>query len=198
MKLFYVPRTRATRPRWALEELGVPYELVRLDSSKGETHTAPHLLRHPLGHVPVLETDEGSIFESAAIVMHLADLYPEKKLIPPPGTFERARCYQWLFFAMSEVEAATLKVAAHARAKTTESPEAHEAKAAVMKVLAPLETHLGGSEYLLSSGFSVADVVLGSVVLWAHVLGAVSGAPNLSAYITRLKARPAWRASVAD
>ncbi len=198
MKLFYVPRTRATRPRWVLEELGVPYELVRLDSTKGETKAPAHLLRHPLGHVPVLETDDGSIFESAAIVMHLADLYPHKKLIPPPGTIDRARCYQWLFFAMSEAEAATIKVAGHVRAKTIESPEALEAKAAVMKTLAPVEAHLAGTDYLLASGFSVADVVLGSVVLWAHVLGAVSGAPHLAAYIARLKARPAWRASVAD
>lgn len=196
MKLYFVPRTRATRPRWLLEELGEPYELVRLDPTKGDTKTAEHLTRNPYGHVPVLETADGPIFESAAIALHLADLHPEKKLIPPVGTHERALCYQWTFFAMSEAESAAVKVAAHARAKTLDSPEANDAKAALMKTLQPLEAILGKQPFMLASGFSVADIVLGSVAIWAAGLGAVVGAPNLQGWIDRLKARPAWHTAV--
>ncbi len=196
MKLYFVPRTRATRPRWLLEELGEKYELVRLDPSTGETKTAEHLARNPWGHVPVLETAEGPVFESAAIALHLADLHPEKKLIPPPGTHERALCYQWTFFAMSEAESAAVKLAAHARARTLDTPEGHEAKAGVRKALHPLEAILARQPFMLASGFSVADVVLGSVVIWAAAMGAVTDAPHLQAYLERLKARPAWQASV--
>jgi glutathione S-transferase len=196
MKLYFVPRTRATRPRWLLEELGEPYELVRLDPTRGDTKTTEHLTRNPYGHVPVLETADGPIFESAAIALHLADLHPEKKLIPPVGTHERALCYQWTFFAMSEAESAAVKVAAYARAKTLDSPEANDAKAALMKTLQPLEAILGKQPFMLASGFSVADIVLGSVAIWAAGLGAVVGAPNLQGWIDRLKARPAWNTAV--
>ena len=94
MKLYYVPKTRASRPRWVLEELGVPYELVRLDPARAETRSAEHLERHPLGHVPVLEDRGQQIFESGAICLHLADLFPEKRLLPPPGSVERGLAYQ--------------------------------------------------------------------------------------------------------
>ena len=76
MKLYYVPKTRAVRPRWLLEELGVPYELVRLDPARGETRTPEHLARQPLGHVPVLEDGELRLFESSAICLHLAERGP--------------------------------------------------------------------------------------------------------------------------
>src|SRR5438105_1904684 len=102
MKLFYVPRTRSSRPRWLLEEMGVPFELVRLtppDARKPE-----HLALHPLGHVPVLQDGDFTLFESAAISLYLAEKFPEKKMLPPPGTRERALVYQWLFYAMTEVE----------------------------------------------------------------------------------------------
>lgn len=199
MKLFYVPKTRASRPRWLLEELGVPYELVRLDPSKGETKTPEHTARHPLQHVPVLETEDGALFESAAICLRLADLYPEKKLVPPPGTHERALLYQWLFYGMTELEP---KVAALAKERANKTaPEAQpmkDAHAAVAKVVAPLEKVLAGREYLVGGAFSVADVVVGSVVFWASRLGAVNDSPNVSAWLARLTARPAYKKATAD
>lgn len=199
MKLFYVPKTRASRPRWLLEELGVPYELVRLDPSKGETKTPEHTARHPLQHVPVLETDEGALFESAAICLRLADLYPEKKLVPAPGTHQRALLYQWLFYGMTEVEPKVSALAKERAAKT--APDAQpmkDAQAAVARVVAPLEQALAGREHLVGGSFSVADVVLGSIVFWASRLGAVRDSPNVSAWLARLTARPAFKRATAD
>jgi glutathione S-transferase len=63
-----------------------------------------HLLRHPLGRVPVIEEEGGFVFESAAIRLHLAELHPEAGLIPAPQSHERALVYQWTFFAMDELE----------------------------------------------------------------------------------------------
>ncbi|MEZ4302554.1 MAG: glutathione S-transferase N-terminal domain-containing protein, partial [Polyangiaceae bacterium] len=104
MKLYFAPRTRATRPRWLLEQLGEPYELVNVDLEKGEHKQLPYLRIHPLGRVPALVDGDAVIFESIAICMYLADKYPEKKLAPPVGTPERGQYYQWMLFAASELE----------------------------------------------------------------------------------------------
>src|SRR5947208_1981825 len=72
MKLYYAPQTRATRPRWMLEEIGAPYELVRLQLSKGEHKQPEHLKIHPHGAVPAFSDDEVTMFESAAICAYLA------------------------------------------------------------------------------------------------------------------------------
>ena len=198
MKLYFVPRTRSTRPRWMLEELGVPYELVRLDPAKGETRTDEHTTRHPLQHVPVLETREGSIFESAAIVLHLADLHPEKKLLGAPGSHARAQAYQWLFFAMTELEPPCIEYALHLRAKTEGSPEAALAKDKFSMAVRPLERRFSANDYLIGDEFSAADVVVGAVLSWANAMGLISEAPNLSVYVERIKDRPAFKAAFGD
>ncbi|MFZ5444906.1 MAG: glutathione S-transferase family protein [Myxococcota bacterium] len=198
MKLYYVPRTRASRPRWLLEELGVPYELVRLDLSKGETKSDEHTARHPLQHVPVLETRDGSIFESAAIVLHLADLYPDRKLIGAPGTHARALAYQWLFFAMTELEPPAVTFFTHFRAKNTEHPDAFKAKDKLALALKPLERHFASKEWLIDGGFSVADLVVGAVLSWCAGMGMIADSPNVLAWVERLRARPAFKAAHRD
>ncbi|MCA2982086.1 MAG: glutathione S-transferase family protein [Myxococcaceae bacterium] len=195
--LYYVPRTRSTRPRWLLEELGAPYELVRLDTSKGETRTDEHTRRHPLKHVPVLETKDGALFESAAIVLQLADLHG--RFIPPVGSHERGLVYQWLFFAMTELEPhCVVYFTEKVLKKTPETPLALAAKAKVNEAAKALNAHLETREWMLPSGFSVADVVVGSVAWWANRMGAVEGAPHLLAYVQRCEARPAYQRATAD
>lgn len=198
MKLYFVPRTRSTRPRWMLEELEVPYELVRLDPNKGETRSDEHTNRHPLQHVPVLETRDGSIFESAAIVLHLADLHPDKRLIGPPGSHARALAYQWLFFAMTELEPPCLEFTSHKRAKTDDSPDATKCKEKFSMALRPLERRLSANDYLIGDEFSAADVVVGAVLSWSNSLGLVSEAPNVESYLARIKARPAFQKAFSD
>jgi glutathione S-transferase len=195
--LYYVPRTRSTRPRWLLEELGVPYELVRLDATKGETRTDAHARRHPLKHVPVLETPAGTLFESAAIVLQLADVHG--RLIPAVCTHERGLVYQWAFFAMTELEphCATFfdeKV----RHKRPESELALKAKAKINEAAQALDGYLAGREWVLPSGFSVADVIVGAVAWWGNRMGAIENAPNLVAYVHRCEARPAYQRATAD
>ena len=74
---------RPPRVRWALEEVGAPYDFVVMDSEAGRGEE--HAQRHPLVRVPVLETDDGMLFESAALCLHIADLHPDAGLIPAPG-----------------------------------------------------------------------------------------------------------------
>src|SRR5438477_7731184 len=103
-RLYYMPRTRSIRVLWMLEEIGEPYDLTQIAGA--ERRSAEHLRRHPLGRVPALELADGTtMFESAAICLQLADMNPAAGLIPPPGSSERALVYQWLVFAVAELEA---------------------------------------------------------------------------------------------
>jgi glutathione S-transferase len=198
MKLYYVPRTRSTRPRWMLEELEVPYDLVRLDPNRGETRSDEHTNRHPLQHVPVLETRDGSIFESAAIVLHLADLHPEKKLLGAPGSHQRALAYQWLFFAMTELEPPCIEYVIHQRDGTHETAPGLAVKEKYSLAIRPLERRFSSSDYLIGDQFSAGDVVVGSVLAWSNRLGLVADAPHVSAYLERMKARPAFKKAFGD
>src|SRR5579859_6645904 len=98
MKLYFAPGTRATRPRWMLEELGIPYEIVTVDLEAKENREPGYLRIHPLGRVPVLVDDEVTVFESIAICMYLAERHSERGLAPPVSSPLRAQYYQWLLF----------------------------------------------------------------------------------------------------
>jgi glutathione S-transferase len=200
MRLYYVPRTRASRPRWVLEELGIPYELARLDPARGETRTAEHLARQPLGHVPVLEDGDRRVFESAAICLHLADRHPEKGLLPPPGSHERALAYQWVLFAATELEPPLSTIAAEARKPEGQRDAAvvADARARFQTAAAVLEPLLSGRPYLLGEGFTVADVMVGSVLAWGRSVRALEALPAVEAYLARLRHRPAFQRAYAD
>lgn len=200
LKLYYVPKTRATRPRWVLEELGVPHELVRVEPGPGGTRTAEHLARHPLGHVPVLEDRGAFVFESGAICMHLADLFPEKRLLPPPGSVERALAYQWVLFAMAEMEPPLVAVFTEGRKPEAERSAATVAKAkeGFQATVDALEKALAGRKYLLGDAFSVADVMVGATLAWGKAMKVMSASPAVDAYLARLRERPAWQRALAD
>ena len=89
LRLYTARQTRGARPQWVLEELGIPYELVDLDEAT-EEQKRRHRQLHPLGRVPALEQGDVALFESAALCLHLADLDPERRLLPAAGTVERA------------------------------------------------------------------------------------------------------------
>src|SRR5579875_974030 len=118
LKLYYAPMSRAVRPRWVLEEIGAPYELVKIDLAKNEQKRPEYLAVNPNGTVPALEDGDLRLFESAAICQYLADKFPEARLAPPPGTPARGLYYQWIHYAMSGVEplaASTCSAASSAR-----------------------------------------------------------------------------------
>jgi glutathione S-transferase len=200
MKLYYVPKTRATRPRWVLEELGVPYDLVRLDPAKGGTRSPEHMGRHPLGHVPVLEDRGCFIFESGAICLHLADLFPEKRLLPPPGSVERAQAYQWVLFSVTEMEPPLVALSAEAKKPDAERNDsvATAARVRFHQAAQALETVLRDRKYLVGDAFGVADVMVGATLAWARGMRLVDAMPALEGYLGRLRERPAWARALAD
>src|ERR1700733_9860592 len=153
-RLFYSPRTRSSRVLWLLEEIGERYELTEVASD--QRRSAEHLRRHPLGRVPALELGDGTtMFESAAICLQLADLYPAAGLIPALGSSERALVYQWVVFAVAELEGPLFRWISARGEGTTES-RTHDrfTQAAVA-----LESALNGGDWLLDAQFTVADVM---------------------------------------
>jgi glutathione S-transferase len=199
-RLYYAPRTRASRPRIVLEELGVPYELVRLDPAKAETRTPEHLARHPLGHVPALEDGEVRIFESGAICFWLAERYGEGRLLPPPGSPGRALAYQWLCFALSELEPPLSPLAAEQKKAEPERDRACiERSAARFHAAAKaVDAALAGRDFLLGDELSVVDVVVAAILSYGRFLCGLEGMPAADAYVLRLRGRPAWKRATAD
>lgn len=201
MKLYYSPMTRAGRCRWALEELGVPYELVRLDLQKRE-HKQPEYLRvHPLGRVPALVDGDMALIESVAICMYLADKYADKGLAPALDDPRRGLYYQWMMFVTATMEAQLTTLVAHTLRLPAEQRVpalADAARSELAPALAHLDEALAKGPYLLGDWFTMADVVVGSGMAWAAGMGLLISCPNIQAYVARISQRPALQRSRAD
>lgn len=182
-----MPRTRSSRVLWLLAEIDTACELVKL--APDERKSPEHLRRHPLGRVPALELDDGTVmFESAAICLQLADLDPAADLIAPLGSPERALIYQWVLFAMTELEAPLFR---WIRDMAEDSPDP-SARERFSEAAAVLEHALDGRQWLLGDRFTVADVMCASVLGGAHSRGLLTQWPGLQAYVERGEARPAF------
>jgi glutathione S-transferase len=198
LKLYYNPMSRAGRVRWLLEELGAPYELVPMDFAKGDLKKPEYMKVHPLGLLPAIQDDGVAMFESAAIIMHLADKSPEKGLAPAVGTKERGEYYQWIVFAMTEAEPHVVQVLLHTRFL----PEAERQPAVIEKATQRFKTaataiqdRMKGREYIVGNKFTAADVVLGGVMNFGNMFGLLNEHPELQAYVKRLTERPAFKKS---
>jgi glutathione S-transferase len=152
-RLYYMPRTRSSRVLWLLEEIGAAYDLTEIRGA--ERRSDEHLLRHPLGRVPALELGDGTtMFESAAICLQLADLNPGAGLIGPIGSAARGLVYQWVVFAVSELEGPVFRWIRELGEGVTDSPARDrfaEAADAIQSVIAD-------RDWLIDDRFSVADV----------------------------------------
>jgi glutathione S-transferase len=179
---------RPLRAAWALEEAGQDYEITKMTTEEGKG--SEHRARHPLAKVPVLEDDEGYLFESAAIVLHVADSFPQADLIPEPGSRERALVYQWSIFGPAEMEAPLIESAIYGQTDPERSAKAR--KRFDERVDAVAEA-LGEDDYLLGERFTVADIMVGSALKFTARIGFADELPeNLRAYIARLETRPAY------
>jgi glutathione S-transferase len=190
-------REKAGRPprvRWALEEAGADYEwaVMTQEEGAGEEHSR----RHPLGRVPVLETEDGFLFESAALCLQVADLHPEAKLIPPTGTYERGLVYQWSVWAMSELEPAIIRT--YTALQSDDAERTANAQERLTKLFAALEQALDGHDFVTGNEFTIADVVVGGVLVAAKRRELMPDSPNVNAYLERLDARPAKQRAYAS
>lgn len=172
-----------------LEEVGAPYDLTVMTREEGRGDA--HRRRHPLGRVPVLEDEEGFLFESAALCLHVGDLHPDAGLVPPPGTHDRALVYQWACFAPSELEPPLLEAWIQAERDPERAAAARERFRAGAGAVADA---LGADKFLVGGSFSVADVMVGSALMFtarARITDDVP--PVLMEYMGRLAQRPAYQ-----
>lgn len=199
LRLYTHPWSRGQIARWALEETGQPYHHTVL--GYGTTMKAPeYLALNPMGKVPTLvhegpagAADRQVVTECAAICAYLGDTFSEAQLAPPPAG--RGAYYRWLFFAAGPLEAATVD-----RALKLEVPP----ERAAMVGYGHFELMLGTLEqavqrmldaggWLAGPAFSMADVYVGSHLLWGLQFGSLPSRPAFEAYCARLRERPAYQ-----
>lgn len=205
MKLYYIPTTRAVRPRWLLEELGVDYELVYVNMS--QTRQSEYHQLHPHGKVPVLVDEAVTLYESSAICAYLADKYSEQGFAPPLSHPVRGYYYQWLFYAGQTLEPPVEQYMFNILPNLPEKilPKNYQthidsttAQAWFERVCEPLNVALTNSTYLVENRMSAADIVTGGVLLWAFKLGMMNEDTPAKAYLMKLIERSAFRQADED
>lgn len=181
---------RDTRVRWALEEAGLPYE-VRLVSFAAMKEPA-HLALHPFGQIPTYQEGEFALFETGAIVLHIAT---HRAGLLPDDTNARARAIAWMFAAVNTVEPPILEFA-NAKLLESDKPWSQERLPLVVDRvrdrLTPLSARLGNADWL-DGAFSAGDLMTVSVLLRLRPSGILDEFPKLSAYVARGEARPAYK-----
>jgi len=181
---------RDTRVRWALEEVGQPYE-VRGVSFRAMKEPA-HLALHPFGQIPTYEEGELALFETGAIVFHIAQRHPG---LLPDDANARARAITWMFAALSTVEPPILDLVT-VKLVEGDKPWAKERLPLVQERirarLDQLSARLGSAEWL-DGAFSAGDLMMVSVLLRLRPSGMLNDYPTLAAYVARGEARPAYR-----
>lgn len=188
-------QVRDLRVRWAFEEVGQPYRVRYLD--QGSQKEPPHRAIQPFGQVPTFECDGLALFESGAIVLHIAETHG--KLIPADAN-GRARTLEWAFAALNSIEPPIIQFAI-ASLFEADRPWAKDrlplVRARVEERLGELEARLGDKPWL-EGEFSAGDLLMIAVLRNLKQSGLLSAFPTLSAYVARGEARPAFRKALAD
>ena len=192
MKLYGFPPTRSIRVLWMLRELGVDFEFVNVNLVAGENRSQEFLGLNPAGKLPVLVDGDFVLTESVAIVLYLADKYPDKKLVPADPE-QRAQLNRWLLFTATELEQPLWRITRH----TNLYPESKRlpgdvalAREEFTAMAGVLDEHMHGRQFVTGSTVTVADFVLAYTLDWANEVRLLDGFPPLQAYMERMYARP--------
>jgi glutathione S-transferase len=186
--------SRDVRVRWALEEVGQPYD-VRLVSFT-EMKEPAHRALHPFGQIPTYEEGDLALFESGSIVFHIAE---RKAGLLPDDANARARAITWMFAALNTVEPAILELVI-VKLVEGDKPWSKERLPLVMDRvrdrLKQLSARLGDADWL-DGDFSAGDLLMVAVLLRSKPSGLLDEYPNLAAYVARGEARPAYKRAFA-
>ena len=186
---------RDMRVRWALEEVGQPYD-VRLVSFS-EMKESAHRRLHPFGQIPTYEEGDLTLFESGAIIFHIAQ---RRAGLLPEEANARARAIAWMFAALNTVEPPIVELSMAMileRDKSWYEERLVMLKDRVRTRLGELSRRLGGAEWL-DGAFSAGDLLMVTVLRRAGAAGELEKHPNLVAYVARGEARPAYQRAFAD
>ncbi|MBM3363703.1 MAG: glutathione S-transferase family protein [Betaproteobacteria bacterium] len=201
LKIYGIAASRAARPLWVAQELGLTYEHVPIHYAEGATRTAEFLRLNPNGHIPVIDDDGVVVWESMACALYLAQRFKavDGSSLAGQTPAEQADVLRWTFWAVTECEKDALSALMHTVAMAPErrKPELAQEAAARLKVpLKVLEQHLAdGRAFLAGSRFTVADICVASVLAWAKPAADLFQAhPLAAAWLDRCLSRPAQQA----
>ena len=197
MKLYHQARTRSSRARWLLAELGVPCDVQPVDVFAGDGRKPDYQQAvHPHGFVPALEDDGQILIESAAICMYLADRYGEGRLAPKPGTIERGKYYEWLVYVPATADPCLETIMFHTRflpeAKRLPQLVDRAKKTWSSKIEPRFIATVSKSPFILGDTFSAADVLAGGALAWAKMAGVLGDDHALLRYFEAITSRPAF------
>ena len=184
--LYYHPYSRAAGTVWALEEVGVPYELEVIDIARGEQKGPALIAKNPMGKLPTLVDGETVVTEAAAIALYLADRYAPGRLAPALDDPRRGTYLRWSMFAPSVIEPAVMAGEAGWEVKEVSAGWGN-----LDAMLAAAESAVAGRDFVLGDAFSMADVVFGGTLRFMAGFRRIELTPSLAAYVGRLDARSA-------
>ena len=202
MKLYQIRGSRSHRVRWALEELGLGYEVETLTFARDSIRSETYLVKNPHGLVPTLEDGDAVIFESGAILEHLAEYHDPGGLLLPKDSVERATVRSWMHWAEASASPAISDYIGHTSAR----PEAkriagvpEDAKKRLNRSFRAISAQLANHDFVAGPAFSGADIMLGLTLHLCSVMQ-VLGADHtdVRAYYDRLASRPAFERASAD
>jgi glutathione S-transferase len=197
LRLHHSPSDASLAPHLLLEELGVPFELALVDRSVNAQKSAAYLKLNPNGLIPVLEDGDLVLYETAAILLHLADTHPAAGLVPSLGSAERAHAYKWLMWLGNTLHANVVpffypqRWADDAGAVAQVKAHAEQRTGALLDLLeAEFARH--GGPWLLGERYSLVDPYALMLCCWTrHFARPARARPRLGAYLQRMQARPA-------
>jgi glutathione S-transferase len=192
MKLYGFPPTRTMRAQWVLQELELDFEYVQLDVANAEHRGPGFLALNPAGKVPVLVDGDLVLSESVAIVLYLAEKYPQKGFLPT-NLRGRAEVYRWLLFTVTELEQPIWRIARHTHQYPIEKrlpAEIPLARQDFLDMAKVMEQHLETRSVLVGESVTVADFVAAYTLDMASMVPLLESLPNLRAYVERMYARP--------
>jgi len=199
LTLHFAPNSRAGRIVWLLEELGLEYELNRMDFHPKDLKSDEHRARHPLGRVPVLDDGDVRMWESGAIIEYILARYTDGALKPAVDSPLFPQYLQWFHYCEGMVMPPinTIVVQTILLPPERQNKEAlDQATRLLSRALAPVNEALAGNDYLIGD-FSAADVMLGHSCFMSNRFGSVpEEASHLLAYVKRIEARPAFQTAI--
>lgn len=202
--LHHCPQTRSMRVLWLLEEIGEPFQVVPHAFDKS-LRAPDYLTISPAGRVPSLEMDGDTYFESGALIQILCERFPERGLGRDTGDLDRPEWLIWLNFAETVTQHCAALTQQHIaiydddmRSPLVMKLEAARLKKCYAAIEGRLSTPVENRDYLLTSGYSAADIAVGQAVYLGQFFATLDGFPETAKWYERLAERPAFKASLPD
>jgi glutathione S-transferase len=184
---YHSPQTRSSSVLVLLEELDAPYKLRDLNFKTGAQRQPDYLAVNPLGKVPAIVHNGALVTELGAVFIYLADAFPQKQLASAIGDPLRGPYLRWLVFYGSAFEPAVMD-----RYMKKEPPRSTSAYGDFEGVMSLINEQLAAGPYLLGERFTAADILWASALRWTTGFGLVPASPQITDYIDRVTARPAF------